>query len=355
MSTTDNHNNAIEQNDTAQQFIKYPNGDTYKGNVDENGFPHGYGVMKYARGGDTFAMMGIEVANKEYSGEWLHGNRTGTGKMKYYKNDEGFARYTGKWSNNLPNGTGCFENNCGKKIEYYEGTWKEGLRHGIGTHSIVQNLYHWKQVYEGEWENDVRCGKGIYKYSGMQSYIYDGEWRENKYNGHGTLRFDYGDYIECEWSDNLKNGAGVYTFADDTRFKAQWIDDELQIDSVKPDNNPNAMLLLINVEHSGFDYNRSATILLHAKEGEYTMDNVGILCGTKTWNRNQALITITEISEGKLKYIIPADFAEGDEPTYGSIARGEKAEHGFSLDATATIYEEDYDYTITGSIVIECR
>lgn len=354
MSATENHNNAIEQNDSAQQFIKYPNGDSYTGNIDENGLPHGYGVMKFAKGGETFSMIGTEVAIKEYSGEWQHGIRSGMGKMKYYKKGSGFARYIGEWNDNQPNGTGRFENNNDKSSEYYEGSWVNGLRHGIGTYSRTEKPYP-DELYEGEWVDDRRCGKGICKYSGAECNIYDGEWLDNKRHGHGIWRFDYGDSIECEWVNNRKNGEGVYTFADGTNFKAQWVNDELQSDSIMTGNNADALLLHISVEHSGFDYNRSAIVLLHAEVGEFTMENVSILNGTKKWRNNQVLITITDISEGRVKYIVPADFAEGDSPAYGSIERGEKAEYGFSQDATATIYDEEYDYTITGSIVIECR
>ena len=49
--------------------IQYKNGNSYKGDVDAEGLPHGYGCMDYKLNGCC----------GKYKGQWEHGKRSGTG------------------------------------------------------------------------------------------------------------------------------------------------------------------------------------------------------------------------------------------------------------------------------------
>ena len=115
--------------------IKYPNGDRYEGEVDEQGLPHGAGVMKYEkRQYENWAES--QVSYKKYSGQWSHGVKSGQGKMEYYKNGHGVIEYSGNWDNDLPNGKGKLTKHSDVTDMTYNGEWKDGLRHGFGKYSL---------------------------------------------------------------------------------------------------------------------------------------------------------------------------------------------------------------------------
>lgn len=343
--------------DAEKQVINYPNGDVYVGSMDEKGLPHGFGVMKYKEE-PYYEWMKEEVSFKEYRGEWQHGVRSGSGVMKFHAKTKESVKYSGEWIDNKPDGQGKITLTSKDCQEGYEGGWKAGLRHGWGKyHKLIDSKYYPSEEYEGEWVNDLRCGKGSLKYTRKprKVEVYSGEWKNNKLNGHCVWTSADGNTIECEWIDNRKQGLGTFTFADGLTLSARWENDEMLPNGISVIDSPDTLVLHITVGHSGLDYNRIATVLLIAKEGEYKMDDVSIIKGTKEWRRNQQFITITDIKDDCVKFIIPSDFVEGDSPYYGRIARGEKVELGFSRECVATIYDEDYDYTIAGTFVMECN
>ena len=78
--------------------IQYKNGNSYKGDVDAEGLPHGYGCMDYKLNGCC----------GKYKGQWEHGKRSGTGH--YYEFTKAGARHTcdyeGEWLNDMEHGQG---------------------------------------------------------------------------------------------------------------------------------------------------------------------------------------------------------------------------------------------------------
>lgn len=67
----------------------------------------------------------------EYEGEFQSGLLHGKGKLRYFNGDT----FIGDFDNDLPNGSGTFTSNNGKKT--YSGEWKLGRKEGNGEY-IVQ-------------------------------------------------------------------------------------------------------------------------------------------------------------------------------------------------------------------------
>ncbi len=89
------------------ETIKFPNGDTYVGEVSD-GKPHGKGVMKYY--GSIFT---------SYTGAFVAGNRHGQGIMTLRNGD----KYEGNWADDAAAGQGYYEKSGGS---YETGIWKKG-------------------------------------------------------------------------------------------------------------------------------------------------------------------------------------------------------------------------------------
>ena len=67
------------------------------------------------------------------------------------------------------------------------------------------------------------------------------------------------------------------------------------------------------------------------------------------------VITIDSVESDKVSYVVSNEFVEGNSPVADKISSGEKKEYSYSMEGTATIYDEEYDYTIENEMVIECR
>ena len=67
-------------------------------------------------------------------------------------------------------------------IEYgkYDGEWKNGVFHGIGTFTFLDG-----RKYVGKWKNGKQHGQGTQTWSNGNKYV--GEFKDGKQNGRGTL------------------------------------------------------------------------------------------------------------------------------------------------------------------------
>jgi len=108
----------------------------YKGDVDEEGLPHGHGKQMNADG-------------SSYEGEWRHGKHHGAGVAIYADGDI----YTGEHCDNRRTGEGKYINMSTGDV--YEGGYRDGMRHGFG-----RLYYHNGDVFEGSWVNHKREGQG---------------------------------------------------------------------------------------------------------------------------------------------------------------------------------------------------
>lgn len=151
----------------------------YEGETDENGLPHGQGVMYYPKA-ELSLWCGFKVAPKCYVGEWYHGVKSGKGQMLYYTEyKSNRISYTGDWKDDMPEGTGrvCKYYRSESKREYierncYEGDWVAGVREGFGIESLKDG-----SNYAGHWKGDKRQGKGLMRTPDGKSFR--GVWEDD--------------------------------------------------------------------------------------------------------------------------------------------------------------------------------
>jgi radial spoke head protein 1 len=91
-----------------------------------------------------------------YDGEFLNGQRSGSG-IYTYTLEEG-------------------------KIDKYEGEWLNNMKHGIGKMTYAE-----AGEYFGRFENGKRHGEGVFSYKNKD--IYSGSWMYGKKHGKGTFIF----------------------------------------------------------------------------------------------------------------------------------------------------------------------
>ncbi|CAI2363812.1 unnamed protein product [Moneuplotes crassus] len=157
--------------------ITFPNGDSYKGQVNAHtGEQHGQGTYLWKSG-------------DKYIGQWKNGKPEGQGIMYY---DDG---------------------------DMYEGEWVNGKFHGTG-------LYKWKDgaTYQGECANNSMNGQGVYKEP--DGYSYEGEWEDDKRHGQGVACYSSGAKYVGQFQNDLKHGEGVLTFKDGRIHQGHWENDK---------------------------------------------------------------------------------------------------------------------------------
>ena len=69
--------------------------------------------------------------------------------------------------------------------ERYEGQWKKGEKHGMGTY-----YYAYGDKYHGEWVNGEKSGRGTLTYSNGAKY--EGQWKNNMAHGKGIFSYTNG-------------------------------------------------------------------------------------------------------------------------------------------------------------------
>mmetsp|Transcript_32327 Transcript_32327/g.59780 ORF Transcript_32327/g.59780 Transcript_32327/m.59780 type:complete len:264 (+) Transcript_32327:189-980(+) len=151
--------------------------------------------------------------------------------------------------NNMNSAATEKKNKCGKKIYLYkdlggvyEGQFKDGKRHGIGTlkwadgdeyegewkagkpHGRGTMKYANGDVYKGQFEKDKRHGRGTYKWA--EGDVYIGKWKDDKRHGLGTRRYAKGDLYYGEWNDGKRHGDGAMKYANGGVYTGGWKDNE---------------------------------------------------------------------------------------------------------------------------------
>ena len=181
---------------------KFSNGDSYIGNIDDNGRKNGHGKYTWADG-------------DVYNGDWLADKIHGKGKYTWANGNV----YDGDWLENTRHGKGKFTRANGS---VYEGDWLEDKAHGKGKFTYANG-----DVYDGEYKDGWMHGKG--KYTDANGAVYDGQYKDGLRNGLGTntskwkvLRY------QGEWSNDKMHGKGAMSwFGNLIEFKGEWKDDRL--------------------------------------------------------------------------------------------------------------------------------
>jgi hypothetical protein len=127
-----------------------PNGDKYVGGF-KNNFQHGSGIVYHVDGDETM-------------GEWINGEYFG---VKYGEVE------------------GCIEGDCTS---------------GHGTYIYDEG----NAKYTGYFKNEMPHGQGVCQYSNRE--FYEGLWSEGSFNGYGTLYLSDGSPIQGYWNDGTFTG-----------------------------------------------------------------------------------------------------------------------------------------------------
>ena len=312
-------------------IIEFENGNRYKGYVNAEGQPHGRGHMDYNLNG-YYA---------EYDGYWENGKRSGKGH--YYQFSKGGRRYTydyeGDWLDDKEHGQGTLKesseqgSHCATVTKTYTGGFREGKYHGHGV------------IVEDNFDGSFTSGQNRF----------EGEFENGKTIGHGVWEYTNGDRFEGEFSDyGNKNGHGIYTFANGLKFEGEWKDDCFLTETCQADPSQETPTLLITEHHHGFDYNYTGKFLFAAKQGTIRYENAATLRKDSSFNMRDAFIDIVEVTSDSVTYTVKGDFTADSKAFNDTIRRGETKKYEDSRDCTATIYDEDYDYTIESWIEIVC-
>ena len=314
------------------QEIDFENGDHYHGDVNAKGQPHGGGHMDYNKNGYY----------STYDGQWKNGQRCGQG---HYHEVSKSARkyvydYKGEWLDDKEHGHGTAMNSsekgahCATVAETYIGGFREGQRHGHGV-IVVDN-------FDGSFTDGQNR--------------FEGEFEEGKVVGHGKWEYANGDSFEGELSDyGNKNGHGVYTFANGLKFEGEWNGNRFLTESLQPDPSLNTPILVVTEHHHGFDYNYTGTFLFAAEKGQMDYEAAAVINKDTDFHMKGAYLNIIEVTSDSVIYEVKGVFTKDSKPFNDTIHRGETKTYHDSRNCTATIYDEDYDYTIESSLTVTCK
>jgi len=86
----------------------------------------------------------------------------------------------------------------------YDGEWKDGTAHGLGTLTTPDSA-----KYVGEWKDGERHGLGTLTTPGSGKYA--GEWKDGEEHGLGTYTIDDNNKYAGEWKDGERHGLGTHT------------------------------------------------------------------------------------------------------------------------------------------------
>lgn len=314
-----------------KKHIDFENGDRYFGEVNAEGLPHGQGKMDYKLNGYY----------GDYEGEWRDGKRCGKGRFYRFSKGGGASHsyeYNGEWLDDKENGQGVAINRDEKGLHLstittkYVGGFKDGKRHGHGK--IEKDGYDGSFAYGKEY--------------------FEGEFVEGKLAGHCIHKMVNGDV--CEWENGYCSGIGTYTFANGVKFTALWQNGNLDFDTIELEGGKKALLLMVAESTHGFDYSHSIRCLIIAKKGVQPYNEAMILYNDDFHiNSESANIEIKDVTDDSVTYVVKSKFLDVKNDIVETIKRGETKNYKDERRCTATIYDEDYDYTTGNQLIVSCK
>ncbi|XP_014847120.1 PREDICTED: alsin isoform X1 [Poecilia mexicana] len=180
-----------------------------------------------------------------YEGRWLTGKPHGRGILKWPDR----RIYTGSFKSGLEDGFGEFAcpNKALSKDDLYQGYWKEGKMHGLGTyryasgevydgsfqdgmrhgHGMLRSGKHntsSPSVFIGQWLQDKKTGYGVFD-DITKGEKYMGMWQDHQRQGTGVVVTQFGLYYEGAFKDNKMMGTGILLSEDDTTYEGEFSDD----------------------------------------------------------------------------------------------------------------------------------
>uniref|UniRef100_A0A8C8FDX1 Alsin n=1 Tax=Oncorhynchus tshawytscha TaxID=74940 RepID=A0A8C8FDX1_ONCTS len=180
-----------------------------------------------------------------YEGRWLAGKPNGRGMVKWLDG----RIYTGTFKNGLEDGFGDYvmPSKTLNLNDHYQGHWKEGKMHGIGTYkyatgelyegSFQDNMRHGHgmlrsgtlnssspSVFIGQWVHDKKTGYGVFD-DITRGEKYMGMWQDDQRQGTGVIVTQFGLYYEGAFNNNKMQGTGVLLSEDNTTYEGEFSED----------------------------------------------------------------------------------------------------------------------------------
>ncbi|KAI4831598.1 hypothetical protein KUCAC02_001134 [Chaenocephalus aceratus] len=199
----------------------------------------------------TFCKEG-RLKEAKYGGHWLSGKPTAAMTWMFFsgvlKWPDGRI-YTGTFKNGLEDGFGEFvaTNKTLNKNDQYQGHWKDGKMHGLGTYSYASgevydgcfqdSMRHGHgmlrsgklntsspSVFIGQWLQDKKTGYGVFD-DITKGEKYMGMWQDHQRQGNGVVVTQFGLYYEGAFKENKMMGTGILLSEDDTTYEGEFSDD----------------------------------------------------------------------------------------------------------------------------------
>jgi len=160
----------------------------------------------------TFEMVWEDNADgTRYEGEKYLGKRHGKG-VYYYA--EGY-KYDGYWEDDLMKGYGTLWYNKDRKL--YEGEWCRGKFHGRGM--LFNNKTKMvDRTFDGRNFESLRAGW----------IFYEGSFKDGKKNGIGSVSITNGDKFVGNFVEDIVDGEGSYTIVNGRTILGIWRQNKLE-------------------------------------------------------------------------------------------------------------------------------
>ncbi|KAF0045856.1 hypothetical protein F2P81_002385 [Scophthalmus maximus] len=157
-----------------------------------------------------------------YEGEFKNGLEDGFGEFAspnkaLNKNDH----YQGHWKDGRMHGLGTYRYASG---EVYDGSFQDGMRHGHGMLRSGKLNTSSPSVFIGQWLQDKKTGYGVFD-DITKGEKYMGMWQDHLRQGTGVVVTQFGLYYEGAFKDNKMMGTGILLSEDDTTYEGEFSDD----------------------------------------------------------------------------------------------------------------------------------
>lgn len=147
-----------------------------------------------------------------YKGELENNKKNGKGVLNLFNGDV----YTGHWKDDGIYGQGTYTKSNG---DVFKGSWTNSTC-GSGTLTTING-----DVYTGSWKSNKISGQG--KLITKDGYHYEGDWMNSLMHGEGMCRTDKHVY-SGSWKNGLPNGQGKSLYNDRTKLQGEFVDGVLQ-------------------------------------------------------------------------------------------------------------------------------
>jgi len=94
--------------------------------------------------------------------------------------------------------------------------------------------------------------------------------------------------------------------------------------------------------------------MLKVEEGPKSFSDVTYLSGDRFSESENTIITILSFDHDSVTYEVAGRYFEDFQPRQDTICRGETKDYHHETEKTATIYDDDYDYTVCDQLTMTC-